>query len=126
MKKSEDRFGINIITYCRDHEKYIEVRLAAGEEPEKLLEWHEKKLGWLQHERLIHLMVTILTTIAFIFSAVLAVYLEGNTAALFLALILFVLLAAYLAHYFRLENRVQHWYRIAEQLHDRSGQNKKL
>lgn len=119
MKKKDDHFGINIIAYCRDHEKYIEDRLAAGAEPEDLLLWHEKKLAWLQHERLIHLLVTMLTTIAFIFSAILGAYLEGNMAAVFLAVILFVLLAAYLAHYFRLENRVQHWYRIAEQLHDR-------
>ena len=35
-------------------------------------------------------------------------------------LILLVLLIFYLRHYFFLENTVQHWYHIAEELHDRA------
>lgn len=119
MKENKDRFGINIMSYCREHENRLEKELAAGAEPHELLAWHEKKLAWLQHERLIHLLVTILTTIAFIFTAALGIYLEGNPAAVFLCAVLFVLLCAYLIHYFRLENTVQHWYRLAEQLHDK-------
>lgn len=119
MKDNKDRFGINIMSYCREHEKWLETALARGKKPQELLDWHEKKLTWLQHERLIHLLVTILTTIAFIFTTILGIYLEGNPATVFLCVVLFVLLCAYLVHYFRLENTVQHWYRLAEDLHDK-------
>lgn len=46
--------GVNMIAWCRAHEKYIDERLAAGGDPAALLTWHEKKLAWLQHERLVH------------------------------------------------------------------------
>ena len=63
MKENKDRFGINIMSYCREHENRLEKELAAGAEPHELLTWHEKKLAWLQHERLIHLLVTILLSL---------------------------------------------------------------
>ena len=40
--------------------------------------------------------------------------------SLVIYLILLVLLAFYLRHYFFLENTVQHWYRTAEELHERA------
>lgn len=117
MREGRDRFGINMMEFCREHERKMEGWLAEGEAADRVLEWHVKKLEWLQHERLIHLLVTLLTAIAFIFAVALGIYLEGESGAVFLCVVLFVLLCAYLVHYFRLENTVQHWYRIAEELH---------
>lgn len=121
MRKEKDRYGIPMIQYCREHEEYIEKQLAAGVERKELLAWHEKKLAWLQHERMVHFLVTMLTGVFFMFSVLLGLLLEGSIAVLILQLILFILLAAYLRHYFKLENRVQHWYRIADELY---GENK--
>lgn len=118
MRKEKDRYGIPMIQYCREHEQYIENGLAEGKDRKELLAWHEKKLAWLQHERLVHFLVTMLTAIVFLFSILLGIYLGWSPAVLLLQLILFVLLAAYLRHYFKLENTVQHWYRIADELHD--------
>ena len=118
MKKEKDRYGIPMIQYCHEHEKYIESQLAAGADKRELLVWHEKKLTWLQHERLVHFLVTMLTGVFFIFSVLLGILLEWSIAVLLLQLILFILLAAYLRHYFKLENMVQHWYRIADELYE--------
>lgn len=114
----KDRYGIPMIQYCREHEQYIESQLTAGADRKELLMWHEKKIEWLQHERLVHFLVTMLTGVFFIFSVLLGIFQEGNFAVLLLQLILFILLAAYLRHYFKLENTVQHWYHIADGLHD--------
>ena len=114
--RHRDAFGIDMIRYCRDHERYLEARLSAGADPAELLAWHEKKLAWLQHERLVHLLVTMLSVGVFMFAFWLACAMRNLFSLAFLAVI-FCLTAAYLVHYFRLENTVQHWYRIAEELH---------
>lgn len=118
MSGKSDQYGINMIRWCREHEAYIEKHLADGDDARKLLEWHQKKLAWLQHERLIHLLVTMLTAGAFLFSLWVTIYMDWNPGAILMDLILLLLLAAYLLHYFRLENTVQHWLRIAEELHE--------
>lgn len=114
---NKNTFGIHMPSYCRAHERYIESQLAAGTPPEELENWHFRKIAWLQHERLIHLLVTLLTAAAFLFAAGLGVFLDWPPGTGILSALLFVLLSAYLLHYFRLENTVQRWYRIAEQLH---------
>ena len=66
----------------------------------------------------LHLLVTMLTAAAFLFSVALGFLAEWNPAVLLLQLILLILFGAYLRHYFKLENTVQHWYRIADRLHE--------
>jgi hypothetical protein len=57
-----------IIKSCQDHELYLREKLAAGESPQQLYQWHLQKLAWLQHERLIHLLVTIATGLLLLFT----------------------------------------------------------
>lgn len=124
MRREKDRYGIPMIQYCREHEEYIKKQLAAGAKSSELLALHEKKLAWLQHERLVHFLVTMLTGVFFIFSVLLGIFVEWSIAVLALQLILFVLLATYLRHYFKLENMVQHWYRIADEIYNENkGEN---
>lgn len=54
-----DTFGINIRAWCKEHEKYIEDH-KDNMNPNKLLRRHEEKLRFLQHERLVHLIVTVM------------------------------------------------------------------
>lgn len=116
--------GVNMIAWCRAHEKYIDERLAAGDDPAALLAWHEKKLAWLQHERLIHLLVTMLTAAGFLFALGAWLY-TASAGVLLLALGMLIWLGFYLVHYFRLENTVQHWYNIAEALHNAAESSEK-
>jgi hypothetical protein len=118
MVKTRDSnmFGIDMIRWCREHEQYVAARQAAGADLSELLAWHEKKLAWLQHERLIHLLVTMLSTGVF-FCAFYLEYVMKNVFSLAFLLIMLFLCAFYLVHYFRLENTVQRWYQIAEELH---------
>lgn len=115
-KLNSKAFGIDMIRWCREHEQYVAAQLAAGADPAALLAWHEKKLTWLQHERLVHLLVTMLATGVF-FCAFYLEYTMRNVLSMVFLLIMLCLCAAYLVHYFRLENTVQRWYLIAEELH---------
>lgn len=120
MQKNEDLYGINIEKYCRDHTHDVEAHLAAGDDPAALLAWHEKKLSWIQHERLIHLIVMVMSIgIELVLLLLTILHPETSPWSALFTLGWTVLVAMYIRHYFVLENTVQHWYRIAEKLHNR-------
>ena len=110
-----DQFGINMKRYCRAHEQ----SLATNVPSRALLELHLEKLRWLQHERLVHLIVLVMTAVAEFFTVDLAVlHPETNPLAAIVMLGLAVLLGFYFAHYFFLENTVQRWYKLADDLRE--------
>lgn len=86
----------------------------------EILQEHLVQIGFFQHERLIHLIVTvtfaILTLMSFVASLVV-----GMPALLALTLLFVVLLIPYIMHYYTLENEVQKMYvqydRILEHIH---------
>ena len=116
-----DRFGINIKRYCREHEAAVR---EAPPTPE-LLEAHLLKIRWLQHERLVHLIVLIMVVVAELFVVDLALlHPQTNPMAGVIVLCLAVLLAFYFYHYFFLENTVQRWYRLADRMKEKIEQNR--
>ncbi|MEE0265692.1 MAG: hypothetical protein UD936_08715 [Acutalibacteraceae bacterium] len=67
------------------------------------------QIGYFQHERLIHLIVTVLFALAALISIMGFIAFESiGIALLFVALM--TLLVPYIVHYFRLENGVQKLY----------------
>ena len=112
-----DRWGIGMKRFCREHERKLALALEREGPSRALLELHLEKLRWLRHERLIHLLVLIMTVLAELFTVDLALlHPETNPVSALLMLGIAVLLAFYFAHYFYLENTTQHWYRLAEEL----------
>lgn len=108
-----DKFGINIKQYCRAHEAAVRAQAPTP----ALLQAHLMKLKWLQHERLVHLIVLVMTVLTELFTVDLAVlHPETNPLAAVTMLLLAVLLGFYFWHYFFLENTVQRWYKLADQL----------
>lgn len=122
MKKEsgKDRFGINMSLFCKEHEKLVRRRLEEGGDLKELLSYHKVKLQWLQHERLIHLLVTMLCSILLMFFLLMLQYSPSSLPVLLLVAIFLVLDGFYLAHYFMLENTVQRWYHLAEEIYFRS------
>lgn len=115
--KTDDKFGISVKQYCKHHEAYIHKELEKHGASQKLLELHLRKLRWLQHERLVHLIVLFMTLVGDLFAIDLALLRqEANPFAWILAAIVTVLLCFYFAHYFFLENTTQHWYIIADKV----------
>ena len=117
MKQEPGRYGINMKRWCREHERSVTELLEAGGESLTALEDHLEKIRWLQHERLVHLIVTLMTVLA----ELLAVWLTLTMPELApwsaaVVLLLAVLLGFYFYHYFFLENAVQRWYKLAERM----------
>ena len=86
----------------------------------EILQEHLVQIGFFQHERLIHLIVTVTFAILTIMSFV-ASLVVGMPALLALTSLFVVLLIPYIMHYYTLENEVQKMYvqydRILEQIH---------
>ena len=77
---------------------------------DELLNEHLNQISFFQHERLIHLLVTIfvgLISILFFISGII----NSNITFLILFAILLVLFIPYILHYFFLENGVQKLYK---------------
>lgn len=109
------RQGINIRRYCMEHEKMMRDSPPSP----ALLSLHLEKLRWLQHERLVHLIVVVMTVFIELFLVDLVVlHTETNPLAAVLMLGMAVLLGFYFWHYFFLENTVQQWYLLAEKLRE--------
>ena len=106
----------------KSHRSYIEKQLASpltDNARHRLLRYHIKRVRDFQHERLIHLLVTLF--FAFLFIGSLAVWFFTYQTAMFwpatiLTALLFVLELAYIRHYYQLENGVQSLYELTEKL----------
>lgn len=74
-----------------------------------VLEEHLVQIGFFQHERLVHLLVTLAFAI-FTLGGILAVFLTGELGAAVLTVLFLILLVPYVMHYYLLENEVQRMY----------------
>ena len=113
----KNTFGINIKKWCREHEAKAIAAIESGQVSPALFEEHREKITWLQHERLVHLIVTVMCVIGemFVVDLVLLHPELGVLPAVFM-LGVAVLLAFYFFHYFFLENTVQRWYAMADEM----------
>ncbi len=94
-----------------DYRKRIDALLAQGADCDwnKLLEEHLTQIAFFQHERLIHLIVTVTFAVLTMLSACFLL-LTQEIALCFLTLLFLVLLIPYITHYYTLENEVQRMY----------------
>lgn len=82
---------------------------------ERIIERHLNQIAFFQHERLVHLIVTVLFAILTFASFFLVVFLP-SLMAYALTILLIILLVPYIMHYFLLENGVQKMYRQYDEL----------
>lgn len=103
--------------YIKEHERQLaELRnRQPAVDPAGLCDYHKAAIGFLQQERLAHLLVTLAFSF-FLLAAVAASLLRPELAFPVLALLLLVVEFFYVLHYFRLENTIQRWYRVYEEL----------
>ncbi|MBP5433090.1 hypothetical protein [Ruminococcus sp.] len=100
--------------YLTTYMKYIQEKLEKCSEPSELdgiMSEHLDKIAFMQHERIVHFLVTMLfSVILTIFIAVLVF--TPNLPVLILVTIILVLLIFYIKHYYFLENTVQKMYKV--------------
>lgn len=81
----------------------------------QIYENHMNQITFFMHERLIHLIVTVLFAIG-TFMTVFTFLIVDNIGLLALAFLLIVLLVPYIKHYYLLENGVQKMYEQYDRL----------
>ena len=83
-----------------------------------IIEKHLIKIGFFQHERSIHLRVTLFYAVIFLLFMAL-----GFVHYIFfsIAFILMIFLISYVVHYFRLENGVQYLYKQYDSMIEKSN-----
>ncbi len=119
MKK--DTFGINMKQYCRDHDAVVTDAITNNKVTQELIDLHREKIRILQHERLVHLIVTVMVVIVELFvTDLVLLHPELSIYPALVMLGLAVLLGFYFYHYFFLENTVQRWYRLLDEM-EKSG-----
>lgn len=84
----------------------------------KVSENHRVTISFLQHERLIHLLVTLAFGIKFLIAMIFTL-IYPNVILLAVDGLLLILLVPYLFHYFKLENGVQKLYWIAQKIENK-------
>lgn len=106
--------------YLTEYLAKLEAQLASGEDLDyaELERSHLIMIQFMQHERLIHFLVTILFALGFFIS--LGIYLLSELLMMLPLLILILgLLVPYIAHYYFLENSVQKMYKLHDEIHAR-------
>jgi hypothetical protein len=101
--------------FIREHESMIEEALKRTGEMRVLRAHHEQQIRYLQAERFAHLFVLLAVAFFTVGSFVALTLQPSPLTAAVLALFL-VLVVPYVLHYFRLENAVQRWYKLARQM----------
>ncbi|MDR2105013.1 MAG: hypothetical protein LBP51_04580 [Deferribacteraceae bacterium] len=89
----------------------IESKTATEADIEDLQRW----ISYFQHERLIHLIVTVFVGLADILSVLLLFY-TALYPAIALTVLLTILFSFYIAHYYTLENNTQKLYKLLDDL----------
>ena len=113
--------GHIMIEYMKKHERYVQDMLEKNPDEEKLRElfqYHDKQIQWMQHERLVHLIVMLFVCLFTLLILGFAV-IRTSVPSLALSVILLCLSVAYIIHYYRLENGVQKWYLISNEIRRR-------
>ncbi len=105
--------------YLKEYMEYVEKRLRECGDAETLadiLNEHKDKIAFMQHERLVHFLVTMMFAIILVLFIGIELITDGGVMMLLLIIIIIVLVAAYIKHYYFLENTVQQMYRIYDRI----------
>lgn len=92
-----------------------DMKTADIEKVREVLAEFEIKISYFQHERLIHLIVTVLFAILEVISIAI-ILTNPSVSALILSGLFLVLVVPYVMHYYFLENSVQHMYKMRDQI----------
>jgi hypothetical protein len=111
-----------MIQFILEHEAYIRKLLGGSEDQDwnRVRKYHKVQIKFLQHERLVHMNVTLFFGFLLLFVLFMALFLK---LAAFLLLFVFigVLEIFYLVHLYRLETGVQRWYGLYRDIINRLG-----
>ncbi len=102
-----------ILQYRKSIDEWLEKMERSEQVSQEILcdkmEEHLTQIGFFQHERLIHLIVTVTFALLEMLAILLSV-ISDSLFALLLPVVILILLVPYIRHYYILENEVQKMY----------------
>jgi hypothetical protein len=106
-----------ISSYISEITEYMNGKMAEDDRSGigKVLDEFEVKIAFFQHERLIHLIVTVLFAIMEMMS-IYTLILSANVSVVVFCVMFLVLLVPYVMHYYFLENSVQKMYHMRDEI----------
>ncbi len=93
--------------YLSNYVSEIDNLIKEGKITKKDIDRHLIKIKFFQHERLVHLFVTLFYAVMFLISLVFSTYIWSFV---FVSIILICFLIPYIMYYFFMENNVQYLY----------------
>ncbi len=114
VRKMEKRL-LNYMAYLKDISEKAQSGVFSAEELDTLRKQALVQIGFFQHERLIHLIVTMTFAIVTVMT-LLGICVTGYLPLAALMLLLLILLVPYIRHYYILENGTQTLYRYYDSL----------
>lgn len=120
------RFNVKsfMYEYLKRHKKFVNDRLekeGKGYDWEGLRIFHEKQIGFIQHERLIHMFIMLFVALFLLLSVFATLFYSQALFMWVLDVMLLVLLIPYIIHYFHLENGVQYYYYLSNRIDGKCG-----
>lgn len=113
-----------LTAYLKQIEDLLGRTLPPDFDYDALIDRHLNKIQFMQHERLVHFLVTMLFALGMFI--VMGVFLITETLLLLpLLLLILVLLVPYIMHYYFLENSVQKMYRLYDEMLARRAEQEK-
>ncbi|MBN2103710.1 hypothetical protein JW835_06680 [bacterium] len=113
---------MNIKKYMKEHESSLREQLllkGSRQTLDILKTKHQRMIQYMQQERLIHLIVTLAFGV-FLLTALAIVLIKPNLQSVILIGLFLILLVPYISHYFYLENTVQVWYKLMDDIESRA------
>lgn len=104
--------------FLKEHILFIENILQKEKKDfdwQALVDFHRVQIGFLQHERLAHLLITLFFGLVF-FGSIIAQLILVNIGLMAASVILLGMLSFYIWHYFILENGVQKLYQLDKKI----------
>ena len=108
--------------YLKKHEELVLRELALAKEGYdygRLKKYHAERIAFMQSERHMHLLVTLFFGVFLLMSIGLSYY-RPVIEMFLLAGLFFILLVPYIIHYYTLENGVQRWYKLMDEIDKRN------
>ena len=114
-----------ILQYRKSIDEWLEKTEQSAQVSQEILrdkmEEHLNQIGFFQHERLIHLIVTVTFALLEMLAILLNV-ISDSLFSLLLPVVILILLVPYIRHYYILENEVQKMYvqydRIVQKMYE--------
>jgi len=104
-----------MIDYMNNYMEYIKTILKKEDINESIRKDFIEHIQFMQHERLIHLLVTMLFASLLMFGFIIMLIYFSWILVVFTAII-FIVEIFYIFHYYKLENGVQKMYRLYDKL----------